>query len=73
MTFLSYLLRVDVQFSDGYLDLILVKDCQFFDLLKLMTSMDTGNHVRLPYVTYLKVSNNKTFLIWFSLCFLFDR
>lgn len=69
MTFLSYLLPVDVQFSDGYLDLILIKDCPLFSLLSsVMMKMNTGNHVRSPYVTYLKVSDNKTFLIWFSLC-----
>jgi len=65
MTFLSSLLPVDLQFSDGYLDLILVRDCPQLSLLSLMSELNHGNHVKSPYVMYLKVSNKKTFSLVF--------
>lgn len=46
-----------LQFSDGCLDLILMKDCPRLPLLKLMTELDTGGHVKSPLVSYLKVSS----------------
>lgn len=45
----------DAKFSDGYLDLIMIKDCPRLSLLSLMTKMNNGGHVKSPYVTYLKV------------------
>ncbi|XP_052203723.1 sphingosine kinase 1 [Diospyros lotus] len=45
----------DAKFSDGYLDLILMKDCPRFALLSLMTKLSNGDHVKSPYVLYLKV------------------
>lgn len=45
-----------LQFSDGYLDLIMIKDCTKLGLLSLITQMNNGGHVKSPYVTYLKVS-----------------
>ncbi|XP_044462016.1 sphingosine kinase 2-like isoform X2 [Mangifera indica] len=45
----------DAKFSDGYLDLILIRDCPKLDLLKLMTQMSNGGHIRSKYVQYLKV------------------
>lgn len=58
-----------MQCSDGYLDLILIKDSPKLSLLSLMTGLANGSHVKSPYVMYLKVShqNNKT-VIWFSRC-----
>ncbi|KAK6149852.1 hypothetical protein DH2020_017377 [Rehmannia glutinosa] len=45
----------DAQFSDGYLDLIMIKDCPKLSLLKSMTELNNGGHVRFPHVSYLKV------------------
>ncbi|KAL6567449.1 hypothetical protein OROGR_001117 [Orobanche gracilis] len=45
----------DAQFSDGYLDLIMIKDCPKLSLLKLMTELNSGDHVKFPFVSYLKV------------------
>ncbi|KAF9614122.1 hypothetical protein IFM89_015384 [Coptis chinensis] len=45
----------DAQFSDGYLDLIVIKDCPKTSLLMLITKLNDGTHVRSPYVMYLKV------------------
>ncbi|XP_020541313.1 sphingosine kinase 1 isoform X2 [Jatropha curcas] len=45
----------DAKFSDGYLDLILIKECPKLPLLKLMTEMSSGGHVKSPYVIYIKV------------------
>ncbi|KAK7252198.1 hypothetical protein RIF29_35987 [Crotalaria pallida] len=45
----------DAKFSDGYLDLIIMKDCTKLPLLSLMSKLDNGDHVKSPYVTYLKV------------------
>lgn len=47
---------VNVQFSDGYLDLIIIRDCPRLSLLKLMTELNDGGHVKSPHVLYLKVS-----------------
>ncbi|GMN50902.1 hypothetical protein TIFTF001_020067 [Ficus carica] len=44
-----------VKFSDGYIDLIITRDCPKLPLLSLMTEMNNGNHVNSPYVMYLKV------------------
>ncbi|XVF40585.1 hypothetical protein PTKIN_Ptkin01aG0125700 [Pterospermum kingtungense] len=45
----------DAKFSDGYLDLIIVKDSPKLALLSAMSKMSDGSHVKSPYVTYLKV------------------
>ncbi|KAB1221898.1 Sphingosine kinase 1 [Morella rubra] len=45
----------DAKFSDGYLDLILIKDSPKLSLLSLMTGLADGSHVKSPYVMYLKV------------------
>lgn len=45
----------NAQFSDGYLDLIMIKDCPKSSLLMLLTKMSDGSHVNSPYVMYLKV------------------
>jgi hypothetical protein len=47
---------VNVQFADGNLDLILIKDCPKLGLLALMTNWSDGGHVKSPHVMYLKVS-----------------
>ena len=46
---------IDVQFSDGYWDLILIGNCPKLALLSLMHEMNNGNHVNSPHVLYLKV------------------
>ncbi|KAK7246586.1 hypothetical protein RIF29_41455 [Crotalaria pallida] len=45
----------DAKFSDGYLDLIIMKNCSKLALLSLMSQLDKGGHVKSPHVTYLKV------------------
>ncbi|KAL0398661.1 UNVERIFIED_CONTAM: Sphingosine kinase [Sesamum radiatum] len=45
----------DAEFSDGCLDLVMIKDCPKCSLLKLMTGLNDGSHVKSPHVSYLKV------------------
>ncbi|XP_030960140.1 sphingosine kinase 1-like [Quercus lobata] len=45
----------DAKFSDGYLDLIIMRDCPQLALMSLMTGLNDGSHVKSPHVTYLKV------------------
>ncbi|XP_054777698.1 sphingosine kinase 1-like isoform X5 [Prosopis cineraria] len=47
--------RFDFYFSDGYADLIIIKDCPRLPLLSVMSEMSNGRHVKSPYVIYLKV------------------
>ncbi|GAB2211261.1 hypothetical protein Droror1_Dr00016554 [Drosera rotundifolia] len=47
----------DAKFSDGYLDLVLIRDCPKLALLALMTDLSNGNHVKSPHVLYLKVKS----------------
>ncbi|XP_028097028.1 sphingosine kinase 1-like isoform X1 [Camellia sinensis] len=47
----------DAKFSDGYLDLIIIRSCPKCALLSLMTELNNGNHVKSPHVLYLKVSS----------------
>nr|XP_043609865.1 sphingosine kinase 2-like [Erigeron canadensis] len=45
----------DAKFDDGYLDLILMRDCPKLALISLMSEMSNGHYVRSPHVLYLKV------------------
>ncbi|XP_010268829.2 PREDICTED: sphingosine kinase 1-like isoform X1 [Nelumbo nucifera] len=45
----------DAKFSDGYLDLIIIKNCPRASLLALMSKLSDGSYVKSPYVLYLKV------------------
>ncbi|KAL6198077.1 hypothetical protein ACLB2K_027869 [Fragaria x ananassa] len=45
----------DAEFSDGYLDVIIMKACPKLSLLSLMTGLSSGAHVKSPYVLYFKV------------------
>ncbi|KAL5096595.1 hypothetical protein RYX36_000922 [Vicia faba] len=45
----------DAKFSDGYLDLIIMKNCPKLHLLSMLSGLSNGEHVKSPYVTYLKV------------------
>ncbi|RDX65566.1 Sphingosine kinase 1, partial [Mucuna pruriens] len=45
----------DAKFSDGYLDLIITKNCPMLPLLSMMSELNKGGHVKSPYVMYLKV------------------
>ncbi|KAL2343965.1 hypothetical protein Fmac_005250 [Flemingia macrophylla] len=45
----------DAKFSDGYLDLIIMKNCLKLPLLSIMSDLSKGDHVKSPYVMYLKV------------------
>lgn len=49
------LLSIDMQMSDGFLDLIIIRDCPKLSLLSLMTELNNGKHVKSPFVTYIKV------------------
>ncbi|XP_050369477.1 sphingosine kinase 1 isoform X2 [Argentina anserina] len=44
----------DAKFSDGYLDVIIMKACPKLSLLSLLTELSTGGHVKSPYVQYFK-------------------
>ncbi|XP_020222547.1 sphingosine kinase 2 isoform X2 [Cajanus cajan] len=45
----------DAKFSDGYLDLIVMKNCPKLPLLSIMSDLNNGGHVKSPYIMYLKV------------------
>ncbi|CAN4092077.1 unnamed protein product [Withania somnifera] len=45
----------DAKFSDGYMDLIVIKDCPKLTLLLMMTELNKGGHVKSPHVLYFKV------------------
>ncbi|CAN1284384.1 Sphingosine kinase 2 [Linum perenne] len=45
----------DAKFSDGCLDLVLIKECPRLALLSFMTELSNGGHVKSPHVIYLKV------------------
>ncbi|XP_051128912.1 sphingosine kinase 1-like isoform X2 [Andrographis paniculata] len=45
----------NAEFADGCLDLIMVKDCPKLALLKLMSKLNNGDHIKSPHVSYLKV------------------
>ncbi|KAJ4981051.1 hypothetical protein NE237_031888 [Protea cynaroides] len=45
----------NAKFADGYLDLVIIKDCPNLSLLSLMTKLNDGSHVKSPFVSYLKV------------------
>ncbi|XP_061367676.1 sphingosine kinase 1-like isoform X2 [Gastrolobium bilobum] len=45
----------DAKFSDGYLDLIIVRNCPKLPLLSMMSEVNNGGHVKSPYCMYLKV------------------
>ncbi|RRT53179.1 hypothetical protein B296_00047635 [Ensete ventricosum] len=43
------------QFSDGYLDAVIIKECPKSALLSLMLKMSDGSYCKSPHVVYLKV------------------
>ncbi|KAG0570231.1 hypothetical protein KC19_6G146200 [Ceratodon purpureus] len=43
------------KFSDGYLDLIIMKDCPKWALLNLLLKVESGGHIKSKYVEYIKV------------------
>lgn len=45
------------KFSDGCLDVILIKDCPKLSLLSIMPELSNGNHVKSPHVLYFKVKS----------------
>ncbi|KAL0916989.1 hypothetical protein M5K25_014545 [Dendrobium thyrsiflorum] len=45
----------EAKFSDGFLDLAILKDCSKATLISLLLKMSDGSHVKSPYVMYLKV------------------
>ncbi|KAJ8761584.1 hypothetical protein K2173_004360 [Erythroxylum novogranatense] len=45
----------DAKFSDGCLDLVLIKPCTKLSLLSLMTKLTSGEHIKSPDVMYIKV------------------
>ncbi|KAK9057995.1 hypothetical protein SSX86_022835 [Deinandra increscens subsp. villosa] len=45
----------NAKFDDGYLDLIVMRDCPKLRLVSLMSEMSNGHYVRSPHVLYIKV------------------
>ncbi|KAH7662346.1 sphingosine kinase protein [Dioscorea alata] len=45
----------EAKFSDGYLDVIIIKDCPKSAFMSILLKMKDGSHVKSPYVMYLKV------------------
>ncbi|XP_020596866.1 sphingosine kinase 1-like [Phalaenopsis equestris] len=45
----------EAKFSDGFLDLVLIKDCPKSALACILLKTADGSHVKSPYVMYLKV------------------
>ncbi|XP_009376260.2 sphingosine kinase 1 isoform X1 [Pyrus x bretschneideri] len=45
----------DAKFSDGYIDVIMMRACPKLSLLSLMSGLSTGSHIKSPYVLYFKV------------------
>ncbi|MQL96688.1 hypothetical protein Taro_029368 [Colocasia esculenta] len=45
----------EAKFSDGFVDVVLIKDCPKSALLGLLSKANDGSHVKSPYVIYLKV------------------
>jgi len=45
----------NAKFSDGCLDLIIMKDCPRWTLLNLLLKIQTGGHIKSKYVEYVKV------------------
>lgn len=45
----------EAKFSDGFLDLIVIKDCSKAALASILLAATDGNHVKSPHVMYLKV------------------
>ncbi|XP_020591739.1 sphingosine kinase 1-like [Phalaenopsis equestris] len=45
----------EAKFSDGFLDLVVIKDCPKSALVSILLKMKDGTHIKSPYVMYLKV------------------
>ncbi|XP_023731380.1 sphingosine kinase 2 isoform X1 [Lactuca sativa] len=45
----------NAKFDDGYLDLIVMRDCPKLALISLMSEMSNGHYVKSPHVLYIKV------------------
>ncbi|VFQ89540.1 unnamed protein product [Cuscuta campestris] len=45
----------NANFSDGCLDLVLIKDCLKLALLSLLSELNNGGHVKSPHMLYIKV------------------
>lgn len=45
----------EAKFSDGCVDVILIKVCPKLGLLSILTEVSKGNHVKSPHVLYFKV------------------
>ncbi|KAI3740760.1 hypothetical protein L2E82_31233 [Cichorium intybus] len=45
----------NAKFDDGYLDLIIMRECPKLALLSLLSEMSNGDYVKSPHVLYIKV------------------
>ncbi|KAJ0966014.1 hypothetical protein J5N97_027152 [Dioscorea zingiberensis] len=45
----------EAKFSDGFLDVVIIKDCPKSAFMSLLLRMNDGSHVKSPYVMYFKV------------------
>ncbi|KAD4982355.1 hypothetical protein R6Q59_001953 [Mikania micrantha] len=48
------LVAPDAKFEDGYLDLIVLRQCPKLALISLMSKVNNGDHVKSPYILYFK-------------------
>jgi diacylglycerol kinase family enzyme len=51
-----YLLFITMQFSDGCLDLVVLRDCSRWELFGLLFKLQDGSHIKSKSVEYLKVA-----------------
>ncbi|KAJ9566441.1 hypothetical protein OSB04_002407 [Centaurea solstitialis] len=47
----------NAKFDDGFLDLIVMRDCPKLALISLMSEMSNGHYVKSPHVLYIKLQN----------------
>ena len=66
--FMHRIIFAYMQFSDGCLDIILIKDCSKLALLSILLELNNGNHVKSPHVLYFKVSYRGCAILSINLC-----
>ena len=50
------IISTNFQFEDGYLDFIVMREWSKLALISLISKLNSGGHVKSPYVVYIKVS-----------------
>lgn len=49
--------QLRLQFNDGYLDLIVIRNCPRWKLVGILLGMKNGQHIKSKYVQYIKVTS----------------